>query len=40
MGLSHAQIVHGRVQQEWIMVDEVIIWKQIIAHERGALPSG
>ena len=36
MGLSHAQIVDGRVRQEWIAVDEVVIWKQIIAHQRRA----
>ncbi len=38
MGLSHAQIVEGRVQQEWVAIDEVVIWKQIIAHQRGAAP--
>ena len=36
MGISHAQIVDGRIRQEWIAIDEVVIWKQIIAHERGA----
>ena len=38
MGLSHAHIVDGRITQEWIAIDEVVIWKQIIAHERGAAP--
>ena len=38
MGLSHAQIVDGRVRQEWVTIDEVVIWKQIIAHQRGAAP--
>jgi predicted ester cyclase len=32
MGLSHAFIVDGRVTQEWIVTDEVVIWKQILAH--------
>ena len=32
MGLSHAQIVGGRIQQEWMVTDEVVIWKQIEAH--------
>ena len=36
LGLSHAQIVDERVRQEWIAIDEVVIWKQIIAHQRGA----
>jgi hypothetical protein len=32
MGLSHLHIVGGRVRQEWMVTDEVAIWKQIIAH--------
>ena len=32
MGLSHAQIVDGRVVAEWMVTDEVVIWKQILAH--------
>lgn len=32
MGLSHAEIVDGRVRQEWIVTDEVTVWKQILAH--------
>ena len=35
MGLSHAHIVDGRVTLEWMAVDEVAIWKQIIAHDEG-----
>jgi predicted ester cyclase len=32
MGLSHAEIVDGRVRYEWNVTDEVSIWKQIYAH--------
>jgi predicted ester cyclase len=32
MGMNHAFIVDGRVTQEWIVTDEVAIWKQILAH--------
>lgn len=32
MGLSHAEIVDGLVRSEWMLTDEVAIWKQIIAH--------
>ena len=32
MGLSHAHLVDGRITQEWIVTDEVSIWKQIFAH--------
>lgn len=33
MGLSHAQVTQSRVVNEWIMFDEVSIWKQIYAHQ-------
>jgi len=32
MGLSHACLVGGRVNMEWMVTDEVSIWKQIHAH--------
>lgn len=32
MGLSHAHMAEGRVTSEWIVTDEVSIWKQILAH--------
>ena len=32
MGFSHAEIVDGKVRQEWLVTDEVSIWKQIEAH--------
>ncbi len=35
MGLSHAEIVDGQVRYEWMVTDEVSIWKQIIAHGMG-----
>ncbi len=35
MGLSHAWIVDGRVTMEWITIDEVVLWKQILAHAEG-----
>ena len=38
MGLSHAHIVDGRVTVEWMLTDEVSIWKQILAH--GAAQDG
>ncbi|MFD2191270.1 ester cyclase [Pistricoccus aurantiacus] len=33
MGLSHAHMVDGRVTMEWIAIDEVAIWKQLLAHK-------
>ena len=38
MGLTHAQMVDGVVTMEWILVDEVSVWKQIIAHEQNTAP--
>lgn len=32
MGLTHACIVNGRLTMEWILIDEVSVWKQILAH--------
>jgi predicted ester cyclase len=32
MGLSHAQFVQGKIRQEWMLIDEVAVWKQILAH--------
>ena len=32
MGISHAYLGEGKVQMEWIVTDEVSIWKQIFAH--------
>ena len=34
MGLTHAHMVDGLVTMEWILVDEVSVWKQIIARNR------
>lgn len=35
MGFSHAEIVDCKVRQEWLVTDEVSIWKQIEAHLEG-----
>jgi predicted ester cyclase len=35
MGLTHACMVNGRVDMEWILIDEVSVWKQILAHAGG-----
>ena len=32
MGFSHAEFVDGQVRYEWVVTDEVAIWKQIFAH--------
>ena len=36
MGITHAYLVDGRVTLEWVTIDEVAIWKQILAHARAA----
>ena len=33
-GMNHAYMVDGKIRMEWICLDEVAIWKQIIAHSR------
>jgi hypothetical protein len=32
MAISHVHLVEGRVESEWLMTDEVSVWKQIHAH--------
>ena len=32
MGFSHAFMIDERVRYEWIVTDEVAVWKQILAH--------
>lgn len=31
LGISHAEFVSGRIVREWILVDEVAVWMQILA---------
>lgn len=40
MGLNHAHVVDGRVAAEWIVTDEVSVWKQILAHVEGRAGAG
>ena len=35
MGMSHAHVVNGRVTFEWVVTDEVSVWKQILAYAEG-----
>ena len=30
LGIVHAEFVHGRVIREWVLLDEVAIWMQIL----------
>ena len=30
MGINHSEIVDGNVIREWVLFDEVAIWKQIL----------
>lgn len=32
MGMTQALLVNGKVEEEWILIDEIALWKQIIAH--------
>ena len=35
MGLTQAYMVNGRLTMEWILIDEVSVWKQILTHAGG-----
>lgn len=32
LGMTHAFMTQGKIKMEWILTDEVAIWKQIMAH--------
>ena len=32
MGMSHFHLTQGRITAEYLLTDEVAIWKQILAH--------
>ena len=31
MGINHARMVNGKIAAEWVLADEVAVWKQILA---------
>jgi predicted ester cyclase len=31
LGINHAELVGGRVQREWVLVDEVALWMQLLS---------
>ena len=33
LGITHAEIVDGRVLREWILVDEIALWMQVLSHD-------
>ncbi len=35
MGLSHVHVTAGQIRSDWLLVDEVSVWKQILAHHAG-----
>ena len=40
MGICHAEVEHGRVQREWVLIDEVALWMQVLQpRPRSALES-
>lgn len=33
LGMTHAYMVNGRITLEWLCIDDVAIWKQILSHQ-------
>jgi predicted ester cyclase len=31
LGITHAEVVGGRILREWVLVDEVALWMQLLA---------
>lgn len=36
MGITHAYMIGDRITMEWVTIDEIAIWKQILANQRQA----
>ncbi len=36
LGISHAEVEHGRVVREWVLLDEVALWMQILEPAKGS----
>ena len=34
MGINHAEIVHGKVIREWVLVDDVALWMQVLSGKK------
>ena len=32
LGITHTEIVDGRVLREWILIDEIALWMQVLSH--------
>jgi hypothetical protein len=30
MGINHVELVHGKVLREWVLIDEVALWMQVL----------
>jgi hypothetical protein len=30
MGIVHAELVQGRVLREWVLIDDVALWMQVL----------
>jgi hypothetical protein len=30
MGILHAELVQGRVLREWVLIDDVALWMQVL----------
>jgi predicted ester cyclase len=31
MGINHVELCHGKVVREWVLVDDVALWMQVLA---------
>ena len=38
MGICHAECVQGRILREWVLIDDVAIWMQILTPQAAAAP--
>jgi predicted ester cyclase len=38
LGISHAELVGGLVVREWVLIDDVAVWMQVLANPAGQVP--
>jgi predicted ester cyclase len=38
LGISHAELVGGLVVREWVLIDDVAVWMQVLAKPAGQVP--
>jgi predicted ester cyclase len=33
LGINHAEIVNGKILREWVLLDDVALWMQVLSQQ-------